>query len=145
MHAHWMLVGYLGLFAHQQPVVNHLREIFPSTTAYGSAYAVSDPMGIKSKKAALENKTDFGKESAGILNRIRKETGISLQKEFNPLLGNEFAVVTTHYHEKIGVIQVKDGAKMLALFTNISKMVSESAGQFNYEKLPLILLGDAFS
>ena len=137
--------GYLGLFTHQQPVDNHLREIFPSTTAYGSAYAVSDPITFESELADWEAKADFGKERADILNKVKKETGILLQKEFTQLLGNEFALVTTHYHEKIGLIQVKDGAKMLALLTNISKMTSESSGQLNYEKLPQILFGDAFS
>ncbi|HEX3383602.1 MAG TPA: hypothetical protein VHS53_00350, partial [Mucilaginibacter sp.] len=137
--------GYLGIFTHQQPVTNHLKEIFPATTAYGSSFAVSDPVTFESDLTDWEGKTDFNNERSAALAKVKKETGISLQNEFTQLLGNEFAVVTTHYHEKIGLVQVKDGAKMLALLTNISKMISESAGQFNYEKLPQVLLGDAFA
>ncbi|MBS1529702.1 MAG: hypothetical protein JSU01_05315 [Bacteroidetes bacterium] len=137
--------GYLGLFTHQEPVTNHLKEIFPSTTAYGSSFAVSDAKTFESDLADWEEKTDFSKERSAALAKVKKETGISLQKEFTELLGNEFAVITTHYREKIGLVQVKDGTKMLALLTNISKMTAENSGQFNYEKLPQILLGDAFS
>jgi len=137
--------GYLGLFAHQQPVTNHLKEIFPSTTAYGSSFGISDPNTFESDLADWQEKSDFNKDRSTTLGKVKKETGISVQKEFAKLIGNEFAVVTTHYHEKIGLVQVKDGTKMLALLTNISKMISASTGQFNYEKLPQVLFGDAFS
>jgi hypothetical protein len=137
--------GYLSLFIRQQPVTNHLKEIFPSTMAYSSAFAVSDPKTFETELAGWEGNTDFSDERSAVLSKVKKETGISLQKEFAQLLGNEFAVVTTRYHEKIGLVQVKDGTKTLALLTNISKMISENTGQFNYEKLPQALLGDAFS
>lgn len=136
--------SYLGLFTHQQPVVNRLKEIFPSTMAYSSAFAVSDPIKFESDLADLETKTDIRDERKIVLNKVKKETGISLQKEFTGLLGNEFAVITTHYHEKIGLVQIKDGTKLLSLLTNVSRMNSDNTGQFNYEKLPQILLGDAF-
>jgi len=136
--------GYLTLFAHQQPVANRLKEIFPSTTAYSSTFGVSDPAKFESDLADWENKTDTNKERKAILNKVKKETGIALQNEFSGLLANEFAVVTTRYHEKIGLVQIKDGTKLLALLTNVSKMISDNMGQFNYEKLPQILLGDGF-
>ena len=136
--------GYLGLFSRQHPVTNHLKEIFPSTTAYSMGFAVSDPAKFESDLADLQSKSDFNKEKKTVLNKIRSETGISIQKEFSRSLGNEFAIVTTHYHEKIGIIQVKDGSRLLALLVNISKMNTDNTGQFNYEKLPQVLLGDAF-
>jgi hypothetical protein len=137
--------GYLSLFSDQQPVVNHLKEVFPSTTAYSSSFAVSDPVKFESDLHQWQLKNNFDKEKTEITTKIKTETGISLQKEFTRLLGNEFAVVTTHYHEKIGIIQVKDGSKLLAFIMNISKMNSDNTGQLSYEKLPQILLGDAFS
>jgi len=136
--------GYLGLFTHQQPVTNHLKEIFPSTTAYSTCFGVSDPTKFESDLSDLQSKSDFNKEERTILKKIRSETGIGIQKEFSRSLGNEFAIVTTHYHEKIGIIQVKDGSRLLALLVNISKMNSDNTGQFNYDKLPQVLLGDAF-
>ncbi len=136
--------GYLGLFSHQRPVTNHLKEIFPSTTAYSMGFAVSDPTKFESDLLALQSKSDFDKEEKAVLKKIKSETGIAIQKEFSRSLGNEFAIVTTHYHEKIGIVQVKDGSRLLALLVNISKMNSDNTGQFNYEKLPQVLLGDAF-
>ena len=126
------------------PLPTDLKEIFPSTTAYSSTFAVSDPAKFESELADWETKTDTNKERKAILNKVKKETGIALQKEFSGLLANEFAIVTTHYHEKIGLVQIKDGTKLLALLTNVSKMISDNIGQFNYEKLPQILLGDGF-
>ncbi|HZX57886.1 MAG TPA: hypothetical protein VFE54_04150 [Mucilaginibacter sp.] len=136
--------GYLGLFSHQRPVTNHLKEIFPSTTAYSVSFAVSDPAKFESDLGVLQSKSNFNKEERTILKKIKSETGIAIQKEFSRSLANEFAIVTTHYHEKIGIIQLKDGSRLLALLVNISKMNSDNTGQFNYEKLSQILLGDAF-
>ena len=137
--------GYLSLFSDQRPVTNHLKEIFPSTTAYYSGFGVSDPVKFESDLAEWQSKSDFSKEKKSVLSRIKKETGIAAQKEFSLSLGNEFALITTRYQEKIGIIQVKDGSKLLAVLTNISKMNSDNTGQFNYERLAQILLGDAFS
>ena len=63
-----------------------------------------------------------------------------LVKEFTRLLSNEFAIVTTRYHEKIAIAQVTDGSKMRSMMINLSKMNSDNIGQLNYEKLPQLLL-----
>jgi hypothetical protein len=61
------------------------------------------------------------------------------------LLGDEFAVVTTRYQEKIALIAVKTAPKLRPFMTNISGMITDDIGQFNYPKLPFFLLGDAFN
>lgn len=137
--------SYLNLFRYQQPVINYLKDIFPSTTAYSINFAVSDPVKFESDLSAWQTKSNFKLEKASILHKIKGETGIELQTEFTRLLSNEFAVVTTRYREKIAIIQVKDGSKLRTLMINISKMNGDNNGQFNYEKLPQLLLGDAFS
>ena len=80
-----------------------------------------------------------------MFNQIKTETGINLQPAFRQLLGNEFAVVTTKYIEKFAIISVIDGSKLSLLLSGISKATSGNAGIFNYDQLPLFLLGDAFS
>jgi len=137
--------GYLDVFEDQQPVINRLKEIFPSTTAYFTNFSLSDPVKFENRLASNQLKSSFAAEQENILKKVKNETGIRLQKEFSHLLGNEFAIISTQYREKIGIVQIKDGLKALALITNLSKMTSESTGQLNYEKLPQILLGDAFS
>ena len=137
--------SYLSIFNNQQPVINQIKEIFPSTTAYSTNFAVSDPVRFESDLAGWQAKGDFNNEKIAILKKVKAETGINLEKEFNRLLGNEFAIVTTRYQEKIGIIQVKDGSKLRTLLVNISKMTGDNNGQFNYEKLPQLLLGDAFN
>ncbi|MDB5137369.1 MAG: hypothetical protein JWP37_3972 [Mucilaginibacter sp.] len=136
---------YLSLFSYQQPVVNHLKEIFPSTTAYSTDFAVSDPKKFEADLSDWQNKSSFKNERSSIFNKIKTETGINIQTEFAGLLSNEFAVITTRYQEKIAIIQVKDGSKLRTLMINISKMNNDNTGVFNYEKLPQLLLGDAFS
>jgi len=80
-----------------------------------------------------------------LFNKIQAETGTNLKSRFYKLLGNEFAVITTRYFEKLAIISVSDGTKMNTLLMNISKMTDENSGQLSYDKLPFFLLGDAFS
>jgi hypothetical protein len=137
--------SYLGLFSDQQPVNNQLKSIFPSTTAYSTNFAVSDPVKFETDLSGYEEKGNFNVERSAALKKVKDETGLNLQKEFTNLLSNEFAVVTTRYREKIAIIKVKDGSKLRTLLINLSKMNTDDTGQFNYEKLPQLLLGDAFS
>lgn len=137
--------NYLNLFRNQEPVVNHLKSIFPSTTAYSTNFSVSDPVKFESDLYDLQMKGDFKIERSAVINKIKTETGLNPEKEFIRLLSNEFAIVTTRYREKIAIVQVKDGTKMRTLLVNLSKMNTDDTGQFNYEKLPQLFLGDAFS
>jgi len=89
-------------------------------------------------------KAGIQKEQDSLFKKIKAEAGISLRTEFNNLLGNEFAIVTTRYEEKYAIISVKDGSKLLPFMINISNMVTDNMGQFKYSKLPFFLLGDAF-
>jgi len=136
--------GYLGIFAGQQPVINRLKDVFPSTTAYSTNFSVSDPvkfgndLGRSFVKAGLKNEEDQ------LFNKIQAETGINLPNSFNSLLGNEFAIVTTRYFEKLAIVEVKDGPRLNSLLMNISKVTDVNSGQFSYDKLPVFLLGDAF-
>jgi hypothetical protein len=137
--------SYLSLFSNQQPVINRLKSILPSTTAYSTCFAISDTKVFESDLSAWQKKSNFNTEKASILSKIKSETGIDLKAEFTRLLSNEFAVVTTRYREKIAIIQVKDGSRLKTLMINISKMTTDNTGQFNYDKVPQLLLGDAFN
>lgn len=137
--------SYLNLFANQQPVINRLKDIFPATTAYSINFAVSDPQKFATDLSQWHVKAGVNAEKDKLFGKIRQETGMFLKPEFEHLLSNEFAVVTTRYQEKYAIVSVKDGSKLLPLMTNISTMATDNVGQFNYEKLPFFLLGDAFS
>jgi hypothetical protein len=137
-------ITYLNLFTSQQPVVNHLKDIFPSTTAYSTSFSVSDPAKFGSDLYQYHVKAGIKQEQDLLFDKIKSEAGISLRTEFNNLLGNEFAIVTTRYEEKYAIISVKDGSKLLPFMLNISNMVTDNIGQFKYNKLPFFLLGDAF-
>ena len=137
--------SYLGVFNYQQPMETHLKEIFPSTTAYSTSFAVSDPEKFESDLSAWQSKANLKDERSTLINKVKSETGISLKKEFTKLLSNEFAEVTTRFHERIAIIQVKDGSRIRTLLGNISQMGDNNTGLFNYEKIPQLLLGEAFS
>jgi len=139
------LAGYLNLFTSQQPVDNHLKDILPSTTAYCTSFAVSNPLKFAAELSQWQTKSGLKAEKDQLLAQIKTETGVNLKSEFNNLLGNEFAIVTTRYLEKIAIISINDGSKMKLLLGNISKMTSENSGVLDYEKLPFYLLGDSFS
>ncbi|MDR3696024.1 hypothetical protein [Mucilaginibacter sp.] len=138
-------ISYLNLFANQQPVNNQLKDIFPSTTAYSTNLAVSDPLGFSKDLSGWYTKAGLKKEERQLFNKIQAETGTDLKKRFYNLLGNEFAIVTTRYFEKLAIISLKDGSKMNTLLMNVSKITDENSGQLSYDKLPFFLLGDAFS
>ncbi|MHB8209691.1 hypothetical protein, partial [Mucilaginibacter sp.] len=135
---------YLDIFVSQQPVVNHLKNIFPATTAYSTNLSVSDPQKFGADLYQYYVKAGIQKEEDSLFRKIKAEAGINLRTEFNDLLGNEFAIVTTRYEEKYAIISVKDGSKLLPFMMNISNMVTDNIGQLKYSKLPFFLLGDAF-
>lgn len=137
--------AYLSLFAQQQPITNQLKDIFPSTTAYSTSFAVSDAQKFKSNLSEYFIKAGLQNEKDSIFNKIKTETGINLITQFNQLLGNEFAVVTTRYQENLAIISLKDGSKLRPIMYNIATMSTDNIGQINYNKLPYFLLGDAFA
>jgi hypothetical protein len=138
-------LSYLNLFTKQQPVVNHLDEVFPSTTAYSTDFAVSNPLKFGSDLADLQNKTGFANERDQLFSKIKAETAVKIKTEFNSLLGNEFAIITTRYFEKYAVVSVRDGSKLKLILTAMSIMSDENRGLLSYDKVPFFLLGDAFS
>jgi len=138
-------LSYLNLFVMQKPVLNHLKDIFPSSTAYSINFSVSDPSKFTSDLYDFHTKAGIQHEEDSLFKKIRSETGVSLRTEFNNALGNEFAMVTTRFQEKYAIIAIKDGTKLGPILMNISHMATDKIGQFNYQKLPFFLLGDAFS
>lgn len=137
--------SYLSLFRYQQPTINELKDIFPATTAYSVNFAVSDPVKFENNLFQWQIQNGTNVEKKAVLNRIKRETAVDLTKEFMNVLGNEFAIITTRYQEKLAIVRLKNGLQLRPFLVNISTMVTEDAGQFNYDKLPLFLLGDAFS
>ncbi len=137
--------SYLTLFAGQQPVVNHLKDIFPSTTAYSINFSVSKPLKFAADLSNWQDKGGFKVERGKLFEKVDAETGENIKTAFDKLLANEFAIITTRYFEKFAFITVNDGSKLKSLMTVVSKMMDENTGQLNYEKLPFFLLGDAFS
>jgi hypothetical protein len=138
-------LSYLNLFASQQPVLNHLKDIFPATTAYSTNFSVSNPAKFTAELYDFHKKANIKQEEDSLFKKVKAETGVSLRTQFNNLLANEFAMVTTRFREKYAIVAVKDGAKLSPILMNISTMATDKIGQFNYQKLPFFLLGDAFS
>jgi hypothetical protein len=111
--------SYLNIFDNQQPVANHLKDIFPSTMAYGTNFAVSAPLKFGKDLDQWYDKAGLKAEKEALFDQIKAETGSSLKTEFDNLLGNEFAVITTRYFEKLGIVAVNDGSKLSLLLSAI--------------------------
>ena len=137
--------SYLNIFTLQQPVVNHLKDIYPATTAYALTLAASDPKKFTDDLDDFQVKAGLQTERQQLMAKIKTETGININTEFDKLLSNEFAIITTRYQEKLAIISVKNGSDLRPFMVNISGMITDDVGQFNYTKLPYFLLGDAFS
>ncbi|HEY2581144.1 MAG TPA: hypothetical protein VGI43_05040 [Mucilaginibacter sp.] len=137
-------VTYLNLFSYQQPVVNHLKDIFPISTAYCINFSVSDPRKFEADLTQWYTKAGLKNQKDQLFKTIKYDTKVSLQKQFSELLDHEFALVTTRYFERFAIIAVNDGSKLKSLMTSISTMTNEDTGHLKYEKLPFFLLGDAF-
>ena len=137
--------SYLNLFTSQQPVASHLKEILPATTAYSCSFGVANPAKYIKDLNAWQNKSGISAAKKQLFNEIKSQTGVNFEPDFNKSLGNEFAVVTTRFQEKIAIIQLSESQQLAPSLANISTMQTGSIGQFNYTKLPFYLLGDAFS
>lgn len=138
-------MSYLDLFRQMTPVELSLQDIFPITTAYSSSYGVSDVARFKTLLAKWEQKTGLEKDRSALFKKIKNETGVQFDAEFNKLLDNEFAIVTTRFEEKLAIIKLKNGAGLKPFCYNISNMVNDEIGQFNFNQIPLFLLGDVMS
>lgn len=138
------LSSYLSVFRNQQPVVRHLKDIFPSTTAYSACFALSDTKRFMNDLDSYDNNAGWNAEKTDLFARVKSETGVQLNTSFNNLLTGEFAIVTTRFDEKLAIIALKNGMQMRPLMVDISKMENDDIGQFKYDKLPFYLLGDAF-
>jgi hypothetical protein len=125
--------AYLNIFTRQQPVANHLKDIFPSSTAYSVNFSVSEPVKFSADLSQLHNTTELKDEQDKLFKNIKTKTGINLKAAFLGLLGNEFAIVTTRYLEKYGIVSVKNGSKLKALLKSISTMTNENSGQLSYD------------
>lgn len=137
-------VSYLNLFTEQKPMENHLKEIFPSTTAYSTSFSVSDPDKFVKDLNNWNDKSGTKEKQRALFKQIKTETGINIDKDFNKVLSNEFAVITTRFEEKLAIIEVSNGQQLFPSLMNISTQTSDEIGQFNYTKIPFYLLGDAF-
>jgi hypothetical protein len=137
--------SYLNLFRGMKPVENTLNDIFPVTTAYSNSYAVDNVKQFEKLLADWQQKAGLYKEKTKLFTLIKKETGVQFNQEFDALLANEFTVITTRFQEKLAIIKVNNGAKLRPFVNNISTMVNEEVGQFNYNQVPLFMLGDALT
>jgi len=137
--------SYINLFRNMKPVESDIENIFPITTAYSNSYAVDNAKHFISLLANWQQRAGLSKDKAKLFNRIKAETGVQINQEFNALLDNEFAIVTTRFQERLAIIKVKNGASLRPYFNNISTMVNDNIGQFNYNQVPLFLLGDALT
>jgi len=137
--------SYVSLFAGMKPVDNDLKDLFPVTTAYSNSYAVDNVKHFLTLLSKWQKKTGLNKDGSKLFNQIKAETGVQINKEFNNLLDNEFAVVTTRFQEKLGIVKLKNGALLKPFFNNISTMVDEEMGQLNFNQVPLFLLGDVMA
>ncbi|MFD2147320.1 hypothetical protein [Mucilaginibacter antarcticus] len=61
--------GYLNLFANQEPIVNQLQAIFPSTTAYSMSFAVSDAKKFKTDLSAWQVKAKLQSQKDSLLQK----------------------------------------------------------------------------
>lgn len=137
--------SYFDIFRYQQPTVNKLKNIFPASLAYSLNFTVSDPAQFEKDLIQWQAEAGYDKDKKQLCDKIKAETSINLTTEFIKELGNEFAIITTRYQEKIGLIQLKNGLNLRPSLVNISHMVTDDIGQFNYDKVPFFLLGDSFS
>lgn len=137
--------SYLNIFANQQPIVNNLKDIYPSTTAYAIDMAISNGPQFFADLSTFQQKAGLQKEKNTLLAKVKQETGINIKPEFEKLVSNEFGVVITRFQERFAIITVKNGSLLRPFMTNISTMVTDDIGQFKFQKLPYFLLGDAFS
>ncbi|MBE9583034.1 hypothetical protein IM792_01095 [Mucilaginibacter sp. JRF] len=136
--------SYLNVFINQKPVDNHLKNILPSTTAYYSSFALSNTQQFFTDLDKWQQNTGISKKESTLYANIKNETGVNIKQAFNGLASNEFAVLTTRFQEKLAIVALKDGSKLLPHFMNISSGMSDNSGRLNYDRLMYYLLGDAF-
>src|SRR5665213_3350666 len=63
--------SYLNLYALQQPITNHLKEVFPATTAYSINFAFAAPLEFSSELSKWHTKAGLDKEKELLFNKVK--------------------------------------------------------------------------
>lgn len=134
--------NYLDIYLSQKPVVNELKKILPAQTSNFIAFGISNYLAFKKK---LNQYFIYRKEFTKLQEQIKliqEETGVNVEKELNPLWGNEFAVIETANRENLAIIKVKNGRTLNFSLQLISNPVNSTISQINHSHLFYYYFGD---
>ena len=134
--------SYLNLFLNQKPVKNELKRILPDNLAYFISFGISDYTKFESKLHSFQNKRKELSKLQNQLKLVKDRTGVDLDKELLPYLGDEFAVLETSVRENFALIKLKNGREANFTLQLISKALNEEIGQLNHSNIFYYYLGD---
>ncbi len=136
--------NYLNLFLHQQPGNLTLQNLLPFDAATYSFFYQSNYQLFNKDLTKLFT---LRKESIKLkkqINNISKIHSINIEKEFTPLIGNQFGVAQMASGEKVGIISTGNLRRLSFVLSTISSSSSENIRRFNDSYLLYYFFGDPF-
>lgn len=137
-------INYFNLFLDQQPGNNTLKDILAFDAASYNFYYVSDWNKFKKGLNILFEKRIESQKMKAQLNNIDQRHSINIEKEFIPVLGNEFGVMQLASGDKIGLVKTKNTNRLSFLLSTISTENDEEIRRFDDSYLLYYYLGDPF-
>jgi len=135
--------SYLSLLIEQEPVQHQLKNWIPDNVAVVSSYGISDYGKFRS---GLSDIFANRQETAPLTEQIRyieSNQDISIEDEYLPIWGSEFARLRLRSGEEIAVVAVRDSLEYSKVADKLSTLSTDSSyRRFDNSNLLYYALGD---
>ena len=135
--------SYLSLFLDQEPVVHQLKNWIPDNVAEVSSYGISDYRKFHSRLTDIFASRQETGALAEQIRYIESNQEISIDDEFLPIWGSEFARLRLRSGEEIAVAAVRDSLEYAEVVDKLSTLSTDSSyRRFDNSNLLYYALGD---
>lgn len=136
--------NYINIFLNQEPGTSTLMNILPFDAASYTFYFTSNQAKFKTdldQLLAVRNEAKMKKDQ---LANITQRHSINIEKEFFPLLGNEFGTIQLASGDKLGIIKTNNVNRLSFILSAISSESLDAIRHFDDSNLLYYSLGDPF-
>lgn len=136
--------AYLNIFLQQQTALNQIKGFIPTNTANFLSFSLSNTHSFNAALKQYFYKKGELKALEANVKAIKKATGLDVDRDIKPFLGNEFVLIENMNRERYALIKLKDGMRMAASLRLVSGKISDNISQFSRQNILHYCFGDPF-
>lgn len=134
--------NYIALYAHQQPVAQTLKNMFPVNTASYISFGISDFPSFHSGILRLLERRKVLAQMREQHRLIENNAQVTIDEDLLPLWGDEFAVVELANRESLAIFKITDSLDFATTIEKISTSYPDGMYRLNHSNLLYYAFGD---